>query len=271
MDDKIYDKGFVANLTELLLHEKNNNIRNGLYDLTQTMMSYHSNRIEGSTLSYDDTWELYDKGSFFSKELVRSQDITDAQGHFLMFDKMLSTLDKDISKDVLCEWHYVLKSGSYMDRKRNWNIGQYKKLENAIGGLLQTVPVDEVENEMESYFGRYYDRASLGHTMQSLAIFHHRFEMIHPFQDGNGRIGRMLLFRQCLDNGLVPCVITEELSSDYKDALKEMSFVDNKGDKLKTVFEKASLNYRELSERFVRQFEMSENVNRGIRQNRRIH
>lgn len=253
-ESSIYDKTFVRDLKDLLLYEKDNEIRNGLYDTTQAQMSYHSNKIEGSTLSLDDTWELYDKGSYLSNDKVVSQDITDAQGHFLMFDEMLSGIEEPISKGLLFAWHRALKSGSYLDHKRNFNIGEYKNLENSIGGLIQTTPVSEIEEEMENFFRRYYDRASLGHSLQSLAVSHHRFEMIHPFQDGNGRIGRMLLFRQCLDNGIVPCLITEDISVEYKNGLKKMSYDDGKGELLCEVFEKAALGYRKLAEKYVRQF-----------------
>ena len=253
-DPKIYDEKFVKNLRELLLYEKNNGVRNGFYDMTQAQMSYHSNKIEGSTLSFDDTWELYDKGSYLSKERVVSQDITDAQGHFLMFDEMLSGIEEAVSEDLLFAWHRALKAGSYYDHKRKFNIGGYKSLENSIGGLIQTTPASEVEEEMRNFFQRYRDRASLGHSLQSLAVSHYRFEMIHPFQDGNGRIGRMLLFRQCLDNGIVPCLITEEQSAEYKNGLKKMSFDDAKGENLCMVFERASLEYRKLAEKYVNQF-----------------
>ena len=266
--NELFDKQYVNKLLELLLFEKNNNISNGLYDMTQTIMSYHSNKIEGSTLSYNDTWELYDKGEFLSENTIKSQDITDAQGHFLMFDKMLEGINDKISNDMLCEWHSALKSGSYEDKKKNYNIGAFKSLENTIGGMIHTSPVSEVETDMKRYFSAYLDRASLGHSFQSLGISHHSFEMIHPFQDGNGRIGRMLLFRQCIDNGIVPCIITEDLKNDYIKALKDMSFYDSAGELLQEILKQASKTYYEISNRFVKTFS---NNNHPVMEEANIH
>ncbi len=249
--DTIVDKVYVEALLELLTFEKDNNIRNGLYDSTQALMSYHSNKIEGSTLSYNDTWELYDSGKISSEQDIRAQDISDAQGHFLMFDRMINTLDHPINKELICGFHDSLKSGSYIDRKRGYAIGEYKKLNNAIAGIIQTTDVSEVEEEMESFFERYHNLCSVGQTIKSLATNHVTFEKIHPFQDGNGRVGRMLLFRQCIDAGIVPCLVTEELSKAYKDSLKMISTGGADIQCLADVLEKASLEYKDFSSRYV--------------------
>ena len=246
--------GSVKDLIRLLLFEKNNDIRNGLYDTVQTAMSYHSNKIEGSTLTYEGTWELYDKGVIISDEVIKSSDISDAQGHFLMFDKMLDTLEEPIGKNLVCSYHEALKSTSYYDRKKKFAIGSYKKLNNSIGGLIQTVDVSDVENEMEDLFDRYNTIAEIGHTYKTLAANHISFERIHPFQDGNGRVGRMLLFRQCIDAGLMPCLITENFSIPYKNALKEASSGISGSETLSAILEKSSISFWGIAEHFVSAF-----------------
>ena len=252
--EDIYNPKYILSLKELLIYEKSNGIRNGLYDMTQTMSSYHSNRIEGSPLSYDDTWELYDKGIVPTGN-TKAQDITDAQGHFIMFDKMLETINQPIDKNLVCAYHGSLKAGSFLDRKRNFAIGEYKRLNNSIGGMIQTTAVEDVEQEMSDFFARYNDIAKIGHNLNTIAKSHATFERIHPFQDGNGRVGRMLLFRQCLDAGIVPALITDNLSQDYKNALKKYSIGQSDITDIVKVFQEAAQNYYNLSNRYVFEYE----------------
>ncbi len=251
---KISDDEYSKLIAECLYYEYKTGIKNGLYDHTQIIMSYHSNKIEGSTLSLDDTASLYDSHSINSKATIRERDINDSEGHFLMFKTFVENIDTPLSEDLIKKYHGALKHYSVYDNEHGFNIGEYKVLANSIGGLIQTVSPEDVPREMKEWLNLYNTRHSYGHTYNSLARSHSSFEHIHPFQDGNGRVGRMILFKQCLDENMVPCVITENMSSQYKDCLKQIAFGQGDIEDLGVLFEIAATNYRSETELFIESF-----------------
>lgn len=221
--------------------------RSGVYAYTQRLLAYNSNKIEGSTLTEEQTASLFDNGTLpKSDDYYRAKDVEEMNGHFLMFNKMLDTLDKPLTQDLIKQFHYELKSGVFEDRANGYAIGDYKKRPNMIG-IYQTIRPENVEPEMnllmEWYSGRKTDTAIL-------AEFHAKYESIHPFQDGNGRTGRLILFRECLKNGIVPVIIEDKNRNEYLDALKEYR-VEKSWDKLIELFKKEQEFYFEKCKYFM--------------------
>lgn len=138
-------------------------------------------------------------------------------GHFLMFNKMLETLEEDLTQDLIKQFHYELKSGVFEDRANGYAIGDYKKRPNMIG-TYQTARPEDVKNEIISLL-HWYRKQEV--NLSVLAEFHARYECIHPFQDGNGRTGRLIIFRECLKNGLIPVIIEDSNRYRYLEALKQ--------------------------------------------------
>ncbi|WP_454970917.1 Fic family protein [Dorea sp.] len=191
--------------------------RSGVYGFTQRLMAYNSNKIEGSTLTEEQTASLFDTGVLpKSEDYYRAKDVEEMNGHFLMFNKMLDTLDSKLTEDLIKEFHYELKSGVFEDRANGYAIGNYKKRPNMIG-MYETVLPSQVSDEMDKLLAWYNDQEI---SLDILASFHAQYENIHPFQDGNGRTGRMILFRECLYRGIAPFIIEDSNRPEYLDALK---------------------------------------------------
>lgn len=221
--------------------------RSGVYAYTQRLLAYNSNKIEGSTLTEEQTASLFDNGTLpKSDDYYRAKDVEEMNGHFLMFNRMLDTLNDQLTQELIKQFHYELKSGVFEDRANGYAIGDYKKRPN-MTGMYQTVRPENVQEEM-SVLLEWYLRQDV--TVPVLAEFHARYESIHPFQDGNGRTGRLILFRECLQNGIVPVVIEDANRNLYLEALKE--YREEKGlDKLVTLFEKEQEFYLKKCEYFM--------------------
>lgn len=193
--------------------------RSGIYAYTQRALAYNSNKIEGSTLTEEQTASLFDTGMLpLSDNYYRAKDVEEMNGHFLMFNKMVDTLDEPLSIDLIKTFHYELKSGVFEDRANGYAIGDFKKRPNMIG-IYETALPKDVPSKMDELLVWYHNRPTK--TLSILAEFHARYESIHPFQDGNGRTGRLILFRECLTAGLLPFIIEDRYRSNYIEGLKE--------------------------------------------------
>lgn len=236
---KNVDKEFLDFLLERCKIEREKFDRSGVYAYTQRLLAYNSNKIEGSTLTEEQTASLFDNGTLpKSDDYYRAKDVEEMNGHFLMFNKMLDTLDEPLTQELIKKFHYELKSGVFEDRANGYAIGGYKQRPNMIG-MYQTVRPEDVEKEMNVLMGWYFRQKV---NISVLSEFHARYESIHPFQDGNGRTGRLILFRECLKNGIVPVVIEDANRNEYLEALKE--YREEKSlDKLITLFEKEQQFY----------------------------
>lgn len=165
--------------------------RSGVYAYTQRLLAYNSNKIEGSTLTEEQTASLFDSGTLpKSDDYYRAKDVEEMNGHFLIFNKMLDTLNQSLTQELIKLFHYELKSGVFEDRANGYAIGDYKKRPNLIG-IYQTVRPENVEIEMGNLL-KWYESQNV--DLAILAEFHARYESIHPFQDGNGRTGRLIIF-----------------------------------------------------------------------------
>lgn len=238
---------FVEFLLNRFQIEKEKFDRSGVYAFTQRLLAYNSNKIEGSALTEEQTASLFDHGTLpKSNDYYRAKDIEEMNGHFLMFNRMLDTLTEPLTQELIKRFHYELKSGVFEDRANGYAIGDYKKRPNMIG-MYQTVSPEKVEEEINTLLGWYFKQEI---TLGVLAEFHARYESIHPFQDGNGRTGRMLLFRECLKNGIIPVVIEDANRNEYMDALKAYR-EEQSSDKLTELFEKEQQFYLEKCQYFM--------------------
>ena len=209
---------FLNFLLERFKIERGKFDRSGVYAYTQRLLAYNSNKIEGSTLTEEQTASLFDNGTLpKSDDYYRAKDVEEMNGHFLMFNKMLDTLDEPLTQELVKKFHYELKSGVFEDRANGYAIGDYKQRPNMIG-MYQTVRPENVSQEMYSLMDWYDNQEA---NISVLAEFHARYESIHPFQDGNGRTGRLILFRECLKKGIMPVVIEDANRNEYLEALKE--------------------------------------------------
>lgn len=241
------DKEFLKFLLERFKIERERFDRSGVYAYTQRLLAYNSNKIEGSTLTEEQTASLFDNGTLpKSDDYYRAKDVEEMNGHFLMFNKMLDTLDEPLTEELTKRFHYELKSGVFEDRANGYAIGDYKQRPNMIG-MYQTVRPENVNQEM-GFLMNWYSSQEV--NLSVLAEFHARYESIHPFQDGNGRTGRLILFRECLKNGVVPVVIEDINRSEYLEALKKYR-EEKKLDKLITLLEKEQQFYLEKCKYFM--------------------
>lgn len=192
--------------------------RSGVYGFTQRLLAYNSNKIEGSTLTEEQTASLFDNGTLpKSDDYYRAKDVEEMNGHFLMFNKMINTIKEPLTQELIKQFHYELKSGVFEDRVNRYAIGDYKQRPNMIG-LYQTVKPENVKKEIEKLLEWYHNQTI---DIPVLAEFHMRYESIHPFQDGNGRTGRLIIFRECLKHNIAPIVIEDSNRNKYLEALKE--------------------------------------------------
>lgn len=209
----------MSKLKDILLEEFSHDYKNGLYHLFSCKLAYHSNKIEGSKLSEEQTNLLFETYEVCQEENTYvPKDIEETRGHFLMFDYMLKTLDMSLTEDMIKKFHYYLKFGVFEDIANNKPIGEYKRKQNFVGTLI-TTPPNKVCSEMKQLLSWYSNINSI--EISDLAEFHVRYEEIHPFADGNGRTGRMILFRESLLHLDIPIIIDSAFDTQYKSILSK--------------------------------------------------
>lgn len=203
-------------ILKMLLEQKEMQLKSGLYSDTVIAMTYHTNKIEGSTLTMEQTQDIYT----FNKVsgVADIEDIVETKNLLQMFDYMLDNCQKDLTISEIKEYHKILKSNTEDSKKEWFRVGEYKKLPNSVGMLITADP-DEVEDKMYELLITY--NAKKNKSLSDIVDFHYRFESIHPFQDGNGRVGRIIMFREALRNMIMPFIITEEMKYDYVKGLRE--------------------------------------------------
>ena len=230
----------VENLIDRLKIEFEKKDKSGVYGETQRMLAYNSNRIEGSTLTYNQTAFIFDTNSisFSENELIKTKDIEEMTGHFLMFNNMLKSYDVLLTEDLIKSYHYDLKSGVFEDKANGYPIGEYKNRANRVSDIV-TVKPEDVHLEMEKLIDEYNNKKNV--TLEDIALFHSKYESIHPFQDGNGRTSRIIIYKECLKNNIFPLIIEDVNKSEYYASLNSAQ----KGDVLPLVefFKKEQLEY----------------------------
>ena len=206
-------------LLVVLRQEKEAKLKGGIYHKTQIDLTYNSNHIEGSRLTHDQTRYIFETNTIgIEGESVRVDDIIETTNHFRCIDLIIDRAEERLTESLIKELHLILKSGTSDSRKDWFTVGDYKRLPNEVGGNETTAPED-VHREIKALFKEY--NAKKRKSFEDIIDLHQRFELIHPFQDGNGRVGRLVMFKECLANGYVPFIITDELKMFYYRGLRE--------------------------------------------------
>ena len=200
-------------LLSVLREQQRLRLTGSIYHRTQIDLTYNSNHMEGSRLTHDQTRYIFETNTIgITAESVNVDDVIETSNHFRCIDLIIDRAEENLTEAFVKELHRVLKSGT-SDSRRDWfAVGEYKRLPNEVGGR-ETTPPEEVHREMQALLKEY--NAKRDKTFEDILDLHHRFECIHPFQDGNGRVGRLLMFKECLANGHVPFIITDDLKMFY--------------------------------------------------------
>lgn len=206
-------------LLDILRIEKKSKLSGGIYHKIQIELTYNSNHIEGSCLTHDETRYIFETNTIgIDKKTINVDDIIETVNHFKCIDMIIDNANKKISEKLIKNLHKILKNSTSGSTKDWFAVGEYKKLPNTVGDILTAQP-DEVEKKMKKLIAQYNLKNTK--SLDDLLDFHYKFECIHPFQDGNGRIGRLLLFKECLKYNIVPFIIDEHLKLFYYRGLKE--------------------------------------------------
>ena len=206
-------------LLDILKYEMNNNIKGGIYHKIQIDLTYNSNHIEGSKLTHDQTRYIYETNSIGIEEsAVDVDDIMETVNHFRCIDLIIDKANSELSENFIKKLHFILKTGTKSSSSKRFAVGDYKKYPNIVGNM-ETVKPEDVASEIKKLLKSY--NASKTKDLTEILDFHYNFESIHPFQDGNGRVGRLIMFKECLKNNIVPFIIDDEIKLFYYRGLKE--------------------------------------------------
>ena len=206
-------------LLQILREQKVSKMTGGIYHKVQIDLTYNSNHMEGSRLTHDQTRYIFETNTIgFENEAVNVDDVIETANHFRCIDMVIDQAGNELTEKFIKELHSVLKTGTSDSRKDWFAVGDYKRLPNEVGGRDTTLPED-VTAEMRKLIAGY--NAVPEKSLKEIIDFHARFESIHPFQDGNGRVGRLIMFKECLRNNIVPFIISEDLKMFYYRGLHE--------------------------------------------------
>ena len=209
----------VKTLLSILQEEKQTKYAGGIYHKTQIDLTYNSNHIEGSRLTHDQTRYIFETNTIgVENEVLNVDDVIETSNHFRCIDLIIDHAASTLSEHFIKKLHHILKTGTSDSRKDWFAVGEYKRLPNEVGGMQTSLP-EEVADKMKALLSDY--NAVPKKTLDDILDFHVRFERIHPFQDGNGRVGRLIMFKECLKYNIVPFIIEENLKLFYYRGLKE--------------------------------------------------
>ena len=211
-------------LLSALREQKASHLKGGIYHRTQIDLTYNSNHIEGSRLTHDQTRYIYETNTIgITDAAVNVDDVLETVNHFRCIDYVIDHAEERLTEDFIKQLHLLLKTGTADSRKDWFAVGDYKRLPNEVGGL-ETCQPENVHREMKTLLKDYH--ASKHHSFEDILDFHVRLERIHPFQDGNGRVGRLLMFKECLANCHVPFILTDQLKMFYYRGLREWGHIN---------------------------------------------
>lgn len=209
----------VKTLLSILQEEKRTKYAGGIYHKTQIDLTYNSNHIEGSRLTHDQTRYIFETNTIgVENEVLNVDDVIETSNHFRCIDLIIDHAASTLSEHFIKKLHHILKTSTSDSRKDWFAVGEYKRLPNEVGGMQTALP-EEVADKMKALLSDY--NAVPKKTLDDILDFHVRFERIHPFQDGNGRVGRLIMFKECLKYNIVPFIIEENLKLFYYRGLKE--------------------------------------------------
>ena len=206
-------------LLDILLDEKTNKYSGGIYHKTQIDLTYNSNHMEGSRLTHDQTRYIFETNTIgIEKEVLNVDDVIETANHFRCIDMIIDNAKATLTENFIKKLHLVLKNSTSDSRKDWFVVGDYKKLPNEVGGMETALP-EEVADRMKKLLSEYNNQEEK--TLEDILNFHVKFECIHPFQDGNGRVGQLIMFKECLKYNIVPFIIEDNLKMYYYRGLKE--------------------------------------------------
>ncbi len=237
------------NVLDILREQKEMKLKGNLYHNTQIIFAYNTNHIEGSKLTEDQTRYIYETNTLLAEKdsITDLDDVLETANHFKLVDYMLSIADKKLTEKIIKEFHKILKEGTSDSRKDWFVVGDYKKLANEVGGLKTTEPKN-VERDMKKLLEWYETLNKI--TINEIIEFHAKFEKIHPFQDGNGRVGRIIAFKECLKNNIVPFIILDKDKLFYYRGLNQYQTNKEKG-YLKDTCLNAQDQYKSIIKQFL--------------------
>ncbi len=213
----------VNKIKKELIIQKESKFKGNIYHYSQVNFSYNSNKIEGSRLTSDQTEAIFDTSSFLPKsnDLIKLDDLIESKNHFKLFDYMLDNVDNKLSKEMMLEMNKILKRNTSDEENPRYNVGGFKIVPNMIGlvNVIHTTAPEDVEKEIEELILAYNSKTNI--TLEDIIDFHYKFEKIHLFGDGNGRVGRMIMFKECLKNNIMPFIILDDDKPYYMRGLKE--------------------------------------------------
>ena len=213
----------ISKIKNELIAQKKSKFKGNIYHYSQVNFAYNSNKIEGSRLTSEQTEAIYDTSSFIPKSetLIKLDDLIESKNHFKLFDYMLDNVDKLITKEMIIEMNKILKRNTSNEENPRYNVGGFKVVPNIIGAVnvINTTAPENVEEEIEQLLKEYNSKNNI--TIEDILDFHFKFEKIHPFGDGNGRVGRIIMFKECLKNNIMPFIVLDEDKSFYIRGLKE--------------------------------------------------
>lgn len=238
------------NILEVLKEQKNMKLKGNLYHNTQIIFAYNTNHIEGSKLTEYQTRYIYETNTLLAEKdsIIDLDDVLETANHFKLVDYMLEIANKKLTEEIIKEFHKILKEGTSDSRKEWFAVGDYKKLANEVGGL-KTTDSQNVERDMKRLLEWYENLKQV--TINEIIEFHAKFEKIHPFQDGNGRIGRIIAFKECLKNNIVPFIILDKDKLFYYRGLNQYQTNKEKGYLIDTCLN-AQDQYTNVVEHFLK-------------------
>ena len=206
-------------LLDILQSEKKNKYSGGIYHKTQIDLTYNSNHIEGSRLTHDQTRYIFDTNTIgVENEVLNVDDVIETANHFRCIDMIIDNAKATLTEKFIKDLHLILKNGTSDSRKDWFSVGEYKKMPTEVGDMVTALP-EEVADRMKALLTEYNNKEEK--TLEDILDFHVKFERIHPFQDGNGRVGRLIMFKECLKYNIVPFIIEDQLKMFYYRGLKE--------------------------------------------------
>lgn len=213
----------VEKIKKELLKQKESKFKGNIYYHSQIKFSYNSNKIEGSRLTEEQTEAIFDTESFIpkSEDLIKLDDLIESKNHFKLFDYMLDNIDNPLAKEMMIKMNVILKRNTSDEDNPRYNVGGFKIIPNIIGmvNVIKTSDPKDVEADIDKLLSEYNAKTNI--TIEDIIDFHVRFERIHPFGDGNGRVGRMIMFKECLKNNIMPFIILDNDKPYYLRGLKE--------------------------------------------------
>lgn len=206
-----------------LIEQKKSKFKGNIYHFSQVNFAYNSNKIEGGRLTEDETEEIFETDSFIPKsdEAIKFDDLTEMKNHFRLFDYILDIIDENLTKDNIIEMNKILKRNTTDEENPRYNVGGFKVVPNKIGliNIINTSSPEDVEKDLNELLEWYKELNVV--TIEDIIEFHVRFERIHPFGDGNGRVGRIIMFKECLKNNIMPFIVLDKDKPYYMRGLKE--------------------------------------------------